>query len=123
MEGPLLCNTFYPNSNQGTSTWLLDSLHTSQAWKKTEEDTQYTCEPLEISDTYSGLQMSAILMNTPRIKILEIRFLTIALKSQYSLAEVVLQNIREIDLLIPEQGETWSILNEMWFLSKYLQLG
>ena len=62
-------------------------------------------------------------MNTPRIKILEIRFLTIALKSQYSLAEVVLQNIREIDLLIPEQGETWSILNEMWFLSKYLQLG
>ena len=36
----------------------------------------------EISDTYSGLQMSAILMNTPKIKFLGIRFLRIALKSQ-----------------------------------------
>ena len=88
-----------------------------------EEDTQYTCEPLETSDTYSGLQMSTILVNTPRIKILGIRFLMIALKSQHSLADVVLQNIWEIDLLIPEQGGTLSILNEMWFLSKYLQLG
>ena len=65
-----------------------------KSWKKTEEDTQYTCEPLgdlrylfrttnechsnehpqnqytcepwEISDTYSGLPMSAILMSTPQ---------------------------------------------------------
>ena len=36
-------------------------------WKKTEEDTQYTCEPWEISDTYSGLPMSAILINTLKI--------------------------------------------------------
>ena len=47
-------------------------------WKKTEEDNQYTWE---ISDTYSGLQMSAILMNTPKIWFLGIRFLRIALKS------------------------------------------
>ena len=49
--------------------------------KKTEEDIQYTCEPLEISDTYSGLQMRAILMNTLKIKFLGIRFLRIALKN------------------------------------------
>ena len=33
MEGPLPCNTFYPHS-QGTRTWLLDSLLTSQAMEK-----------------------------------------------------------------------------------------
>ena len=62
--------------------------------------------PWEISDTFSGLQMSVILTNTPRIKILGIRFLKRALKSQHSLAEVVLQNIWEIDLLIHKQGGT-----------------
>jgi len=50
--------------------------------------------------------MSAILMNTPKIKFLVIRFLRIALKSQDSLAGVVLQKRQEIDLLIPEQGDT-----------------
>ena len=58
----------------------------------------------EISDTYSGLQMTVILMNTPKIEFLGISFLRRALKSQHSLAEVVLQNRQEIDLLIPEQG-------------------
>ena len=52
-------------------------------------------------------------MNTPKNKFLGIRFLRIALKSQHSLAGVVLQNRQEIDLLIPEQGGTWTILNEM----------
>ena len=47
--------------------------------------------------------MSAIIVNTPKIKSLGIRFLRIALKSQHSLAGVVLQNRQEIDLLIPEQ--------------------
>ena len=79
-------------------------------WKKTEDDTQYTCE---ISDTYSELQMSAILMNTLKIKFLGIRSLRIALKHQHSLAGVVLQNTQEIYLLIPEQGGTCTILNEM----------
>ena len=46
----------------------------SQAIEKTEEDTQYICEPLGISDTYLELQMSAILMNTPKIKFLGVRF-------------------------------------------------
>jgi len=62
--------------------------------------------PWELPDTYSELQMSAILMNMPKIKFLGIRFIRIALKSEHSLARVVLQNRQEIDLLIPEQGGT-----------------
>ena len=62
--------------------------------------------PWEISDTYLELQISVILMNTPIIKFLGIRFLRTALKSQQSLAGVVLQNRQEIDLLIPEQVGT-----------------
>ena len=44
MEGPLPCNTFYPHSSQGHDSWI----HYSRVkpWKKTEENTQYTCEPL-----------------------------------------------------------------------------
>ena len=116
----------------GHDSWI----HYSRVkpWKKTEEDTQYTCEPLgdlrylfrlqmsvvlmntpkintpvspwEISDAYSGLQMSTILMNTPKIWFLGRTFLRTALKSQHSLAAVVLQNKQELDLLIPEQGRT-----------------
>ena len=50
--------------------------------------------------------MSVILMNTLKIKFLGIRLLRIALKSQHSLAGVVLQNRQGIELLIPEQGGT-----------------
>ena len=71
----------------GHDSWI----HYSRVkpWKKTEENTQYTCEPWEISDSYSGLPMSASLMNTPKIWFLGIRFLRIALKSQHSLAGIV----------------------------------
>ena len=62
--------------------------------------------PWEILNTYSELQMNAILMNTQKIWFLGIRFLRIALKSQHSLAEIVLQSRQEINLLIPEQGGT-----------------
>ena len=102
--------------HEGTKqTQLLDSLLMSQAMekKKKQKRTLNTpVSPWEISDTYSGLQMSAILMNTPKIKFLGIRFLRIAGKSQHSLAGVVLQNRQETALLIPEQGVIWAILNE-----------
>ena len=62
--------------------------------------------PWEISDAYSKLQMSAILMNNPKIWSLGIRFLRITLKSQHSLAGIILQNRQEIELLIPKQGGT-----------------
>ena len=84
----------------------------SSCGRKQKRTLNKAVSPWEISDTYSGLQMSSILMNTPKIKFLGIRFLRIALKSQHSLSGVVLQNKQEIDLLIPEQGGTWAILNE-----------
>ena len=81
----------------GHNSWT----HYSQVklWKKTEEDTQPTCE------SRGGLRyllrntVSVFLMNTPKIKLLGIRFQRIVLKSQHSLAGVVLQNKHEIDLL------------------------
>ena len=85
----------------GHDSWI----HYSRVkpWKKTEEDSQYTWEILH---TYSGLPMSAILMTTPKIWFLGIRFLRITLRSQHSLTETVLQDRQEIYLLIPEQGGT-----------------
>lgn len=70
--------------------------------KKQKRTLNTPVSPWEISDTYSGPPMSAILMNTPKIWFLGIRFLRIALKSQHSLVETVLQNRQEIDLLIPK---------------------
>ena len=97
---PVILSTPTAVKIQGHDSWI----HYSRVkpWKKTE-DTQYTWEPQEISDTYSGRPMSAILMSTPKIWFLGIRFLRIALKSQHSLAGIVLQNRQEIDLLIPEE--------------------
>ena len=59
---PAMLSTLTTVKVPGHDSWI----HYSwvKPWKKTEEDTQYTCAPLEISDAYSGLQMSAILMNT-----------------------------------------------------------
>ena len=80
--------------------------HESSHGRKQKRILNTPVSPWEISDTYSGLQMNAVLMNTPKIKFMGIRFIRIALKSQHSLAGVVLQNIQEMDLLIPEKGGT-----------------
>ena len=80
--------------------------HESSHGKKQKSTLNTPVSPWEISYTYLGLQMSAVLMNTPKIKFLGISFLRIALKSQHSLAGIVLQNKQEIDLLIPEQRGT-----------------
>ena len=80
--------------------------HESSHGRKQKRTLNTPVSPWEISDTYSGLQMSAILMNTPKINFLGIRFLRTVLKSQHSLAGIVLQNRQMIGLLIPEQGGT-----------------
>ena len=87
--------------------------HKSRHGRKQKRTLNTPVSPWEISDTYPELQMSAILMNTLKIKFLGIRSLRISLKSQHSLAGVVLQNTQEIYLLIPEQGGTCTILNEI----------
>ena len=76
--------------------------HESSYGRKQKRTLNPPVSPWEISDTYPELQMSAILVNTTKIKFLGIIFLRIALKSQHSLAGVVLQNKQEIDLLITE---------------------
>ena len=66
----------------GHDSWIYYSQ--VRLWEKTEEDTQYTCEPL---GDLRYLFRTTILMNTPQIWFLEIRFLRITLKSQHSLAD------------------------------------
>ena len=66
--------------------------HKSSRGRKQKRTFSTPVSPWELSDTYSGLQMSAILMNNPKIKFLRVRFLRVALKSQHSLAGVVLQS-------------------------------
>ena len=75
---PVILST---HSSQGTRTQLLDSPLMSQAVEENRRTLNTPVSPWEISDTYSGLQMSIILVNTPKIKFLGIRFLRIALKS------------------------------------------
>ena len=79
--------------------------HESSHGSKQKRTLNIPVSPWEISDTYSELQMNGILMNTPKIQFLRIRFLSTALKRQHNLVGV-LQNREEIDLLNPEQGET-----------------
>ena len=80
--------------------------HKSSRERKQKRTLKTPVSPWEILDTNSELQMSAILMNTPKIKFLGIRFLWIALKSQHGWEGIVFQNRQEIDLLIAKQGGT-----------------
>ena len=80
--------------------------HESSHGEKQKRTLSTPVSPWAISDTHSEIQMSVIIMNTPKIKFLGIRFIRIALKRQHTLAGVVFQNRQEIDLLIPEQGGT-----------------
>ena len=71
--------------------------------KKTEEDTQYTCEPLGDLRYLFRTTNECHSNEHPQNLVSGVRFLRTALKSQHSLTEIVLQNRQEIDLLIPEQ--------------------
>jgi len=95
-----------PQQSQFQDTTPGFTTYESNHGRKQKRTLNPPVSPWEVSDTYSELQMSAIPMNTPKIKFLGIRFLMIELKSQCSLGGVVLQNREEIDLLIPEQGGT-----------------
>ena len=79
---PVILSTPTAVKVPGHDSWI----HYSRVkpWKKTEQDTQYTCEPL---GDLRYLFRTTILMNTPQIWFLEIRFLRITLKSQHSLAD------------------------------------
>ena len=99
---PVILSTPTAVKVPGHDSWI----HESSCGRKQKRTLNTPVSPWEISDTYSGLPMSAILMNTPTIWFLGIRFHRITLKSQHSLTETVLKNRQEIDLLIPEQGGT-----------------
>ena len=103
-RSPVILSTPTAVKVPGHNSWILYSQ--VKPWKKTEEDIQNTCEPLGDLRYLFRTIKGAILINTPQIKFLRIRFLRIALKSQQSLAEVLLQNGQETDLLIPEQEGT-----------------
>ena len=80
--------------------------HESSHGRKQKRTLNTPVSPWEISDTYSELKMSVILINTPKIKFLGIRFLRTTLKCQHRLAGGLLQKRQETVLLIPEQGGT-----------------
>ena len=94
---PVILSTPTAVNVPGHDSWI----HYSRVkpWKKTEQDTQYTCEPLgdlrylfrTISECHSNEHP---------------QYLRTPLKRQHSLAGVVLKNRQEIDLLITEQGGT-----------------
>ena len=108
MEGPypVILSTPTAVKAPGHDSWI----HYSRVkpWKKTEEHTQYTCEPLgdlrylfwttnechpneHPHNLVSGNKISQDNSKEP---------------SQHSLTETVLQNRQEMDLLITEQGGT-----------------
>ena len=76
MEEPhsVILSTTKQSRLQDTATGF--TTHQSGRGREKKRTFNIPVSPLEISDTYSGLQMSVILMNTPKIKFLGIRFLT-----------------------------------------------
>ena len=79
---PVILSTPTAVKVPGHDSWI----HESSCGRKQKRTLNTPVSPWGILGTYSGLQMSAILMNTPKIKFLGISFLRIALKSILSLA-------------------------------------
>ena len=101
---PLILSNSTTAKVPGHDSWI----HYSQVklWKKTEEDTQYTCEPMGALRHIFRTANEGHSNEHPKIKFLGIRFLRIVPKSQHSFAGAVIQNRQEVDLLIPEWGGT-----------------
>ena len=95
---PVILSTPIAVKVPGHDSWI----HYSRVkpWKKTKEDTQYTCEPL--GDLRYLFRTTNECHSNKQSQNPGIRFLKTVLKSQHSLAEIVLQNRQEIDLLISE---------------------
>ena len=85
MEGPLPFNAFYPHSSQGTRAHTPGFTIQALSCGRTQKRTLNTpVSPWEISATYSGLQISAIVMNRQKIKFLGINFIRRALASAWA---------------------------------------
>ena len=108
---PVILSTPIVVKVPGHDSWI----HYSwvKPWNEREEDTQYAYEPLGDLRYLFKTTIDCIFKNTVKIKFLGIIFLKIDLKNQQCLPGVVFQNRQEIDLLIPEQEGTWTILNKM----------
>ena len=76
---PVILSTPTAVKVPGRDSWI----HYSQVkpWNKQKRTLDTPVSSWEISDTYSELPMSVILMNTPKIWFLGIKFLRITLKS------------------------------------------
>ena len=110
---PVILSTPTAVKLSGHDSWIYYSW--VEPWKKTEEDTQYTREPLgDLRYLFRTTNECHSKMNISKIKFLGIRFLTTVLKSQHSSVGVVLQNRQKIHFLIPEQGGTCAIVNEKY---------
>ena len=92
VEGPypVILSTPTAVKVPGHDSWI----HYSRVkpWKKTEEGTQYTCEPLGDLRYLSRTTNECHSNEHSQFNFPGIRFLRIALKSQHTLTEVVLQN-------------------------------
>ena len=96
--------------------------HEPSYGKKQKRTLNTPVSPWEISDTYSRLQMSAILMNTPKIWCLGIRFLRRALNSQHSLRDCTPKQTGDRS---PDPWTRRDLSQLAWdvlFLGKYFQL-
>ena len=81
-KGPYPIILLPPQQSRYQDTTPGFTTHESSCGRKQKRTLNIPVSPWEISDTYSGLQMSAIPMNTPKIKFPGIRFLRTVLKSK-----------------------------------------
>ena len=75
-------------------------------WKKTEENTQYTCEPRGALRYLFRTTNECHSNEHPQNLVSQNKISQDNSKEQHSLVGTVLQNRQEINLLIPEQGGT-----------------
>ena len=110
---PVILSTPTAVKVPGHDSWI----HYSwvKPWKKIEEDTQYTCEPLGDLRYLFRTTNECHSIEHPQNLVSGDKISQDSSKEPAQLEGVVLQNGQEMDLLIPEQGGAWAILNETCF--------